>query len=112
MRTPSLFNLICVFGFIAAQVGSMLCFKLVAEKRGGEALKLFIIGNFIGFLCTVFLPLALKNQNPNLIYALCLGGGFCFLQFFSYFLFRVPLSPLQWSGVGCVAFGMILLNLK
>jgi len=112
MKSPSIFNLLCVLGFIAAQVGSMLCFKLVSEKTGNTALKLFLIGNAIGFLCTIFLPLALKNQNPNLIYALCLGGGFCLLQFFSYLFFKTPLSALQWSGIACVALGMILLQIK
>lgn len=112
MKTPSLFHLLCVLGFIAAQVGSMLCFQLVSEKTGSAALKFFIIGNGIGFLCTVFLPLALKNQNPNLIYALCLGGGFCFLQFFSYLFFKTPMNLFQWSGIICVGLGMILLQIK
>jgi len=112
MKFSSLFNLFCILGYIAAQVGSMLCFKLVSEKTGRAALKFFLIGNGIGFLCTIFLPLALKNQNPNLIYALCLGGGFCFLQFSSYLLFKTPLSTLQWGGIACVALGMVLLQIK
>lgn len=112
MNTFTFSTFFYVTGFIAAQVSSMLCFKFVAESSGKTALKLFLLGNGIGFFCTVFLPLALKNQNPNLIYALCLGGGFCLLQFFSYFFFNVMLSPWQWSGIGCVALGMILLQIK
>ncbi|MEZ5405067.1 MAG: hypothetical protein R3F23_02480 [Verrucomicrobiia bacterium] len=112
MNTLTFSTLFYVAGFIAAQVGSMICFKYVSENSGKAALKLFLLGNTIGFFCTIFLPLALKNQNPNLIYALCLGGGFCLLQLSSYYFFSVPLSNPQWLGIFCVGLGMILLQIK
>jgi multidrug transporter EmrE-like cation transporter len=56
--------------------------------------------------------MALRGTNPNLIYALCLGGSFCALQLVSLLLFKQPLSPVQWTGVALVALGIVLLTIK
>jgi multidrug transporter EmrE-like cation transporter len=56
--------------------------------------------------------MALRDTNPNLIYALCLGGSFCALQLASMLLFKQPLAPVQWAGVSLVALGVILLAFK
>ncbi|MDA3876091.1 MAG: hypothetical protein PF483_03270 [Halothiobacillus sp.] len=60
----------------------------------------------------VSLTMALRGTNPNLIYALCLGGSFCALQLVSLLLFKQPLSPVQWTGVALVALGIVLLTIK
>ena len=110
--TPAFWTGIYILGFIAAQVSSSICFRFVAERSGSPAVWLFVAGNLIGFFCTVFLTLALKGQHPNIIYALCTGGGFCVLQLASFLIFRMPLSSYQWAGIALIVCGMIVLQLK
>ena len=105
MRT----TLLCL-GFVLAQVSANLCFKMV-EGRSAPSLGWFIAGNVIGFFCTVFLTLALRNNNPNIIYALCFGGGFFFLQLFSCVLFKSTLTSWQWFAITLIGSGILLLQL-
>ncbi len=101
-----------VAGFVAFWVNGGLCLKMAAERSGWAAFGFFAAGNAIGFCGTVLLTLALRGQNPNVIYALCHGLGFCVLQVASYFLFKVALSPPQWIGVSLIAAGIICLQLR
>jgi len=66
----------------------------------------------VGLAVSISLTLALRGTNPNVIYAMCLGGAFCALQLASTLLFKQPLSPVQWVGISLVAIGLVLLPLK
>lgn len=103
---------VCVTGFVLTQVGATLSFKYAADRSGWEALKFFILGNVIGFLCPVCLTLALRGTNANVIYAVCFGASFCLMQFGAWWLFRQALSPFQWTGIGLVSLGIVFLQIR
>jgi multidrug transporter EmrE-like cation transporter len=107
---PRPFIALCVVGFILAQVAATLSFKVAADRAGWEALRWFIIGNVVGFLCPVCLTLALRGTNANVIYAVCYGVAFCLIQVGAWWLFRQALTPYQWTGIGLVALGIVLLQ--
>lgn len=107
-----LHTVITVVVFILASVGSSLLFRVAAQHTGRSALLYFLLGNCVGLAVSISLTLALKGTNPNLIYAMCLGGAFCALQVASMILFKQPLSPLQWVGVAMVGGGLLLLPMK
>lgn len=101
-----------VMGFVASSVASSLIFRVASQHSGKMALMYFVLGNMAGIAVPVCLTLALKGSNPNIIYALTIGGAFCVLQLASYFFFREHLSPVQWTGVALVAVGVVLLPFK
>jgi multidrug transporter EmrE-like cation transporter len=101
-----------VVAFILTSVGSSLLFRVAAQHSGRAAILYFILGNGVGLGVAMSLTLALRDMNPNLIYALCLGGSFCALQLASMLLFKQPLAPVQWIGVSLVAIGVVLLTIK
>jgi multidrug transporter EmrE-like cation transporter len=103
---------ICVVGFMIASAWSSVQFKFAAEYSGRTAVWYFILGNVIGAVGPVALTFALKRANPNIVYALCFGGAFTLLQVVSWRLFRQPLSVFQWIGIGCVAVGIFLLQIR
>jgi multidrug transporter EmrE-like cation transporter len=111
LSAPSPVTALCLVGFIVGQTASGIWFKLAADRHGMSALGWFIAANVAGFLCAICLPLALRGQHPNIIYALCMGGGFCALQLVSALLFRCPLSLVQWLGVAMVGVGLLCLAL-
>jgi multidrug transporter EmrE-like cation transporter len=98
-----------VTGFIASSVASSLIFRVAAQHTGKTALLYFILGNTAGIAVPVCLTFALRGTNPNVIYALTIGGAFCALQLASWIVFREVLSPVQWTGVALVALGLFLL---
>ena len=98
--------------FIVASVGSSLLFRVAAQHTGRTTILYFVLGNLAGLSVSISLTLALRGTNPNVIYALCLGGTFCVLQLASAWLFKQPLSPVQWVGVAFVAGGLALLPFK
>ena len=107
-----LYTTAAVVVFILASVGSSLLFRVAAQNAGRTAILYFILGNCVGLAVSISLTLALRGTNPNLIYAMCLGGAFCALQMASALLFKQPLSLVQWVGVALVASGLALLPLK
>jgi len=107
-----LYTVVAVVVFVLASVGSSLLFRVAAQHTGRTAISYFVLGNCVGLAVSISLTLALRGTNPNLIYAMCLGGAFCALQLTSALLFRQPLSPVQWVGVALVASGLALLPLK
>ena len=95
--------------FILASVASNLLLRVAAQHTGRTMIVYFILANCIGLVLSISLTLALRGTNPNLIYAMCLGGGFCALQLASTMLFKQPLSAVQWVGVAFGAIGFVLL---
>lgn len=107
-----IYTLAAVVAFILTSVGSSLLFRVAAQHQGRPMIGYFILGNGVGLCVAISLTVALRGTNPNLIYALCLGGSFCALQLASMLLFKQPLAPVQWVGVSMVAIGLVLLAFK
>ena len=101
-----------ILGYFAAFLGVNISMKIAVQKTGAGFWYWFIGGNVVGFFCTIAMTLALKDQNPNLIYALCIGGGFCLLQVASFLIFKQPLGLWQWIGVVLVGVGIICLQIQ
>lgn len=101
-----------IAGYIAAFLGVNLAMKFAAQREGAAYWSWFIGGNVVGFFCTVFLTQALRGGNPNLVYAICIGAGFCLLQILSFILFKEPLTFWQWLGIGLVGFGILCLQIR
>jgi multidrug transporter EmrE-like cation transporter len=102
--------IVCVVGFIAANVFSSITYKYTAEAKGAAAFWLFVLGNVVGVIAPIALTFALKRGNPNMIYALCYGGAFTVLQLVAWRLFNQPLSAIQWTGIALVTAGIWLLQ--
>jgi len=103
-----IYTIAAVVVFIVASVGSSLLFRVAAQHEGRPMIMYFILGNGVGLGVAISLTLALRGTNPNLIYAICLGGSFCALQLASMLLFKQPLALVQWAGVSLVAVGVLL----
>jgi len=98
--------------FIAFSVVGSLLLRVAGQYQGWKAAAVFIVGNISGFVAALVLTLTLRGRHPNLVYALCLGGGFCVLQLMSRMLFRMPLTPWQWCGIGLIAAGVVCLQIE
>ena len=107
-----LFVWLFILGFVISSTGASLLFKVAADASGWTAFRYFLLGNFAGVWAPVCLMFALKGTNANIVYAICYGGGFCALQVATFHLFRQPLSAWQWTGVGVVGVGVLLLQIR
>ena len=101
-----------VTAFIAFSVTGSLLLRVAGQHHGWQAGLIFILGNMSGFVAATTLTLTLRGRHPNLVYAFCLGGGFCMLQIMSRVLFKVPLTSWQWLGVSLIAGGILCLQLR
>jgi len=107
-----------VLAYAVSMAASNLCFKMVHQGAGwswkepSAAWAWFFAGNAAGFFCPIIITWALKQSNAQITYALCLGVGFCLVQFGSFVFFREPLSWIQWSGIILIALGVFLLQVK
>lgn len=113
--SPMLFSLrtiACIIGFVISQTGAYLCLRLASQRTGLQLYGMFLLGTSIGFGSPVCLTLALRNANPNLIYAFCIGGAFFVLQFASSIVFRQPLTGIQWTGILIIGLGLVLVQLR
>jgi len=108
----SLITVLLLVGFVAFYTGDNVCLRYASERVGWAWFGWFAAGNALGFIATLMLTLALRAQHPNIIFALAQGGGFCVLQLTAFWLFRIPLSPLQWVGVGLIAAGILCVQLR
>lgn len=112
LGTLSLTTTWLVLGVIVCQASGALCLRMAGNTAGRTAVLYFLAGNTLGFCGTVFITFALRQTNPNLIYALCQGIGFCVLQLAAFFLFRQPLTTVQWLGVMLIASGVVCLQVR
>jgi multidrug transporter EmrE-like cation transporter len=110
MNVLWLFAWVALYMVASAWTGVQL--KIAAEKTGQTAVWYFAGANVIGILCPVALMFALRHGNPNVVYALCYGSAFAALQIASYWLFKQPLSIVQWAGVFAVGIGIFLLQVR
>ena len=101
-----------VVAFIMFSVTGNLLLRVAGQHHGWQAVMIFIIGNISGFVAAITLTLTLRGRHPNLIYALCLGGGFCLLQLMSRVCFQVPLTTWQWLGVALIGAGVLCLQVR
>jgi len=107
-----------VLAYAVTMAASNLCFKMVHSGAGwswshpSPAWAWFFAGNAAGFFCPILITLALKQPHAQIIYALCLGIGFCLVQAGSFFFFKEPLSWIQWSGIALIGIGVFLLQFK
>ncbi len=108
----TLLTILLIVGFITFYTGDNVCLRYASERSGWPWFWWFAAGNALGFIATLMLTLALRAQHPNIIFALAQGGGFCVLQLTAFYLFRVPLSPVQWVGVALIALGIICVQLR
>jgi len=102
----------CILGFVVSQTGAYICLRIASQHSGLQFYAIFFLGTTIGFGSPVCMTLALKDSNPNVIYAFCIGGSFFVLQFMSSILFRQTLSIPQWAGIFLVGTGLLLLQMK
>ena len=101
-----------VVAFITFSVAGSLLLRVAGQHQGWPAVLIFILGNISGFVAATTLTLTLRGRHPNLIFAVCLGGGFCILQLLSRVLFKMPLTTWQWFGIGLIATGMLCLQIQ
>jgi len=101
-----------VAAFIMFSVTGSLLLRVAGQHHGWQAVLIFMLGNLSGFVAATTLTLTLRGRHPNLIYAVCLGGGFCLLQLMSRVFFKMPLTSWQWFGITMIAAGMIFLQVS
>lgn len=103
---------LAMFGAIAAHTGAAICFKKAAQRSGSSALAIFVLGNAIGFLNPVLKTIALRNNNPNVIFAIMGGAGGIFFIFVINWFFRGRLTRFQWLAILIIILGSVLLQLQ
>lgn len=101
-----------VTAFITFSVTGSLLLRVAGQHHGWKAVLIFLIGNISGFVAATTLTLTLRGRHPNLIYAFCLGGGFCILQLMSRMVFKIPLTTCQWFGISLIVMGMLCLQIR
>jgi len=99
-----------VAAFIMFSVTDSLLLRVAGRHQGWQAVMIFFLSNMSGFVAATTLALTLRGRHPNLIYAFCLGGGFCILQIMSRVLFKVPLTSWQWFGISLIVAGVVCLQ--
>lgn len=100
-----------IVGYVIAMTAANLFFKFSAESHGKMFWVYFFLGNAVGFVCTLFLPMALRLAPAGVVYAMAIGGGCLALQLTTFVLFPQPTSFLQVTGITLVTGGLILLYL-
>ncbi len=104
------YSLILIYALSMTSANIFL--KFASQAQGLRWWIFFALANVTGFASVIALPFALKLSNPNLVYALAIGGGFTFLQLASCLLFREALSSWQWGGIALITLGIVLLQIR
>lgn len=105
-----LFLLVVFYAVLFAYCNAF--YKVVSLTKGMTAVAWFLGGNAIGLAGAGVIAWALKDNNPNVVYGLCVGLGFVALQLLSFLWFKEPLSTPQWVGAALVCSGVVLLQMK
>lgn len=101
-----------IAAYALGMAGANLLLRFTSRAEGLSWWLWFAAANATGFVCVAVLPHALKLAPSNIVYALSIGIGFCLLQITAWLLFRENLTAWQWGGVGLIALGVVLLQLK
>lgn len=101
--------IICLALAIACEIAGTICLRL----SDGFSKWPYIIGIAVGYgLAFWFLSLSLKLGMPlGMAYAIWAGLGTAVIALVGMLLFKEPLAIVQWLGIGCIIFGVVLLNL-
>lgn len=106
------FTWLAMFGALSAHTGASICFKKAAQQNGTRALAIFAMGNVIGFINPICKTIALRNNNPNVIFAIMGGLGGVIFVFVINWVFEGKLTRSQWFAIMIIIFGSILLQLQ
>lgn len=98
--------------YALGMAGANLLLKLAALQTGWKAWVFFGAANVTGFTCVVVMPFALKLAPAHVVYAWALGLGFCLLQVMTAVCFKEGINGWQWAGMGCVALGLVLMQIR
>ncbi|GAB4242671.1 MAG: hypothetical protein OHK005_06640 [Candidatus Methylacidiphilales bacterium] len=101
-----------IAAYALGMAGANLLLKLAALHVGWKAWAFFAAANTTGFVCVAVMPFALKLAPAHVVYAWALGLGFCLLQVAAAVWFQEPVSGWQWAGIGCVAAGLVLMQVR
>ncbi|MGI6609892.1 MAG: hypothetical protein ACOX4G_05185 [Limnochordia bacterium] len=107
--TPSMVFYFLVFW--AMQVVAVLLFTY-GGRYPEHGLKALLVGNAIAVPSIFFLMKLYGLMNVNVAYGVAIGGAFLIAQVMISWVFRSPLSGLQWAGVAGMCGSMLLLALK
>ncbi len=102
---------VAVVGAILAHTGAAVLFKMAAQRERWNALLFFTLGNGVGFFNPLCVTIAMRDNSPNLIYAVMNGVGGVFFVLVLNWVFKGVLSPSQWIGVFIIVLGTLLLQL-
>ncbi len=105
-------TILYALGFAVSQTGAYVCLRFASQQTGSRMIFIFLLGNVIGFGSPICLTMALKHANPNIIYAMCIGGSFFILQFVSSIVFNRPLNVLQWMGIMLIGVGLLFVQMQ
>jgi multidrug transporter EmrE-like cation transporter len=93
--------------------GASVLFKFCADQwdeRWALAVALFVFGNLTSFLGVIATTVALKNNEPNIVYATIGGPGAAVLHLTLAAVFQQGLPWWQWLAIGIIVLGATLLH--
>lgn len=97
---------------LSAHTGASIFFKKAAQQKGTRAMAIFALGNVIGFINPICKTIALRNNNPNVIFAIMGGLGGIIFVFVINWVFQGKLTRFQWFAILIIIFGSILLQFQ
>lgn len=97
--------------FWAMQAVAQLLFKWGSLEESRWWLG-FLGGNAFGFTSIWLLMLVYRAIAPGLALALATAGAFVLGQLAVSVVFKTPLLPMQWFGVGMIVLGVTVLALN
>jgi len=103
---------LALFGAVSAHTGAAICFKKAAQRTGRHAIAIFVLGNAIGFINPILKTIALRNNHPNVIFAIMGGLGGIFFIIVINWVFRGRLTRFQWFAILIIILGSMLLQLQ
>jgi multidrug transporter EmrE-like cation transporter len=117
------FTVINTIGMVAAVCAipwALICLKLSSEVWDKKtewwdvmfwsAIGYFVLGNIVGLTTTIGKTIALRDNPPNLIYALVSAPSVILIHLALAWKFNTNLVPMQWLAIGVIVCGAILLQ--
>ncbi len=108
----SLWTWLAILLSVLAGTAASICYKKASGLTGKSAILYFNMGLLVGFLNPVFKTLALRGNNPNVIFAIMNGlGGILFVLIINW-VFKGRLTRLQWFAILLIVIGSFILQLQ